>query len=99
MQHFHFHNTWPRTRANLTFTSSANEFSSLIFFLQPIGLYPGKYQFSGKPNLGDCSLNVLSANITFDDGVWQCQVTSSSFVSQDSLSSTPKRLVVRGMYT
>lgn len=63
---------------------------------QPIGLYPGKYQWSGKPSLGDCSLEVLQVNITFDDGLWECQVTSSDFQSQDALASKPARLVVRG---
>ena len=64
--------------------------------MQPIGLYPGKYQWSGKPNLGDCSLEVLEVDITFDDGLWECQVTSSDFQSQDALASKPARLVVRG---
>ena len=64
--------------------------------LQPIGIYPGKYQWAGKPSLGDCSLEVREANITFDDGEWECQVTSSSFASQDALASKPARLVVRG---
>ena len=63
---------------------------------QPIGIYPGKYQWAGKPSLGDCSLEVREANITFDDGEWECQVTSSSFASQDALASKPARLVVRG---
>ncbi len=65
------------------------------FFFQPIATYPGKYQWSGKPNLGDCSLEVLEANITFDDGLWQCQVTSSDFAAQDALASEEARLVVR----
>ena len=64
--------------------------------MQPIGIYPGKYQWAGKPSLGDCSLEVREANITFDDGEWECQVTSSSFASQDALASKPARLVVRG---
>jgi len=44
---------------------------------------------------GVCSLEVLAVNITFDDGLWQCQVTSSSFQSQDALASQAARLVVR----
>ena len=68
----------------------------LLPALQPIGIYPGKYQWAGQPNLGDCSLEILEANITFDDGLWECQVTSSSFASQDALASKPARLVVRG---
>ena len=51
---------------------------------------------SGKPSQGDCSLEVLQVNITFDDGLWECQVTSSDFQSQDALASKPARLVVRG---
>ena len=60
-----------------------------------MGIYPGKYQWSGKPALGDCGLEVLDVNISFDDGEWECQVTSSDFASQDALASAPARLVVR----
>ena len=28
----------------------------LVTSFQPIGIYPGKYQWAGQPNLGDCSL-------------------------------------------
>ena len=35
-------------------------------------------------------------DIKFDDGLWECQVTASSFESQDALASKPARLVVRG---
>eukprot|EP00094_Tigriopus_californicus_P013464 TCALIF_13024-PA protein Name:"Similar to KIRREL Kin of IRRE-like protein 1 (Homo sapiens)" AED:0.12 eAED:0.13 QI:0/0.83/0.76/0.92/0.91/1/13/506/759 len=62
---------------------------------KPVGIYEGKYQWSSTPNLGDCSLDVLEVNITYDDGLWECQVTSSSFASQDALASQPARLVVR----
>ena len=70
-----------------------NAFLSL--FLQPVGIYAGKYQWSGNNKHGDCSLEILDVDITFDDGVWECQVTSTDFKSQDSLASKPARLVVR----
>lgn len=47
---------------------------------------------------GDCSLWVRSATIDFDDGLWECQVTSSDFTTQDALTSQPVRLVVRGKF-
>lgn len=37
-----------------------------------------------------------SATLEFDDGFWECQVTSSDFTTQDALTSQPVRLVVRG---
>ena len=38
----------------------------------------------------------MAIDIKFDDGLWECQVTASSFESQDALASKPARLVVRG---
>ena len=38
----------------------------------------------------------MAVDIKFDDGLWECQVTASSFESQDALASKPARLVVRG---
>ena len=38
----------------------------------------------------------MEVDIKFDDGLWECQVTASSFESQDALASKPARLVVRG---
>ena len=69
--------------------------SSLFLLQQPIATWPGKYQWSGNRAQGDCSLEVLEANITYDDGLWQCQVTASQFASQDALASAQARLVVR----
>ena len=63
---------------------------------QPVGIYPGKYVWAGRPETGDCSLRVFNASLEFDDGVWQCQVTPSSFNSKDALISEGAELVVRG---
>ena len=63
---------------------------------QPIGLYNGKYEWAARAGSGDCSLNLMAIDIKFDDGLWECQVTASSFESQDALASKPARLVVRG---
>ena len=69
----------------------------LIWLLfQPIGLYNGKYEWAARAGSGDCSLNLMAIDIKFDDGLWECQVTASSFESQDALASKPARLVVRG---
>ena len=62
----------------------------------PVGMYPTKYEFAGSIEKGDCSLKILDANLEYDDGVWQCQVTPSSFQSKDSLISEGAELVVRG---
>ena len=67
-----------------------------LFFFQPIGLYNGKYEWASRPGSGDCSLKLMEVDIKFDDGLWECQVTASSFESQDALASKPARLVVRG---
>jgi len=61
----------------------------------PVGMYPTKYEFAGSIEKGDCSLKILDANLEYDDGVWQCQVTPSSFQSKDSLISEGAELVVR----
>ena len=66
----------------------------MIFY--PIGIYPTKYEWAGLSEKGDCSLKILDANLEYDDGVWQCQVTPSSFQSKDSLISEGAELVVRG---
>jgi hypothetical protein len=62
----------------------------------PVGLYPQKYEWSSSPENGDCSLRILDANLEYDDGVWQCQVTPSSFSVKDALISEGAELVVRG---
>ena len=63
-------------------------------FLQPVGLYPGKYSLSDTP--GDCSLTISMVDPSLDEGDWECQVTSSSFQSQDALASPRARLTVQG---
>ena len=68
---------------------------------QPVGIHPGKYEWAGastdaSSDPGDCSLRILDASLDFDDGVWQCQVTSSSFKARDFLISQGAQLVVRG---
>ncbi|CAL7946544.1 unnamed protein product [Xylocopa violacea] len=62
---------------------------------KPIGMHLKKYEWVGRPDIGDCSLWVRSATLEFDDGLWQCQVTPSDFTTQDALASEPARLVVR----
>lgn len=79
------------------------------FFLQPVGIYPKKYDWAGTTAFGmagipsqhiggDCSLYVRAATIDFDDGEWECQVTASDFAAQDALTSAPVQLVVRGKF-
>ncbi|XP_076391602.1 kin of IRRE-like protein 3 isoform X3 [Megachile rotundata] len=62
---------------------------------KPIGMQLDKYEWVGQTDMGDCSLWVRSARLSFDDGLWQCQVTASVFTEQDALASEPARLVVR----
>ncbi|XP_071862297.1 kin of IRRE-like protein 3 [Bombus fervidus] len=62
---------------------------------KPIGMHLKKYEWVGRPDIGDCSLWVRSATLEFDDGLWQCQVTASDFTTQDALASESARLVVR----
>ena len=62
----------------------------------PVGIYPTKYEWSGNPEDGDCSLKILDSSLEFDDGVWQCQVTPTNFLQKDSLISEGAQLVVRG---
>ena len=61
----------------------------------PIGIYPGKYEWAGRPETGDCSIRIIDASLEFDDGQWECQVTPSSFNSNDALLSEKAELVVR----
>ncbi|KAF4518685.1 hypothetical protein B566_EDAN002720 [Ephemera danica] len=75
----------------------------------PVGMYPRKYEWvagttggssmdpgpPAAPPGGDCSIIIRSASLEFDDGEWECQVTSSDFATQDALTSAPVRLVVR----
>ncbi|XP_069682757.1 irregular chiasm C-roughest protein isoform X1 [Periplaneta americana] len=62
---------------------------------KPVGIYPKKYEWAGSQDTGDCSLWVRAATLEFDDGEWECQVTASDFTTQDALTSSPVRLVVR----
>ena len=50
----------------------------------------------GDREEGDCSLRVKEANIDYDNGVWQCQVTASDFTQRDTLISEGAELIVRG---
>jgi len=61
----------------------------------PVLLQAGKYEWAGQREAGDCSIRILRANIAYDDGTWECQVTSSSYQAGDGLSSNPIKLVVR----
>ncbi|CAG0881330.1 unnamed protein product [Darwinula stevensoni] len=61
----------------------------------PTGIYPGKYEWAGDREKGDCSLKILNADLNYDDGEWKCQVTASAFTLRDALTSTTARLVVR----
>ena len=38
-------------------------------------LLQGKYEWAGQQQQGDCSLRILRANLAYDDGLWECQVT------------------------
>ena len=62
----------------------------------PVGMYENKYEWHGDRDQGDCSLRVKEANIDYDNGVWQCQVTASDFTQRDTLISEGAELVVRG---
>ncbi|XP_054284580.1 irregular chiasm C-roughest protein-like isoform X1 [Macrosteles quadrilineatus] len=62
---------------------------------KPVGIYLKKYEWAGNQESGDCSLWIRAATLEFDDGEWECQVTASDFTTQDALTSSPVRLVVR----
>ncbi|XP_065093433.1 uncharacterized protein LOC135714094, partial [Ochlerotatus camptorhynchus] len=69
---------------------------------KPVGIYLKKYEWASQYGIGqtthiggDCSLWVRAAQLEFDDGLWECQVTASDFTTQDALTSQPVRLVVR----
>ncbi|XP_071576739.1 kin of IRRE-like protein 1 [Temnothorax nylanderi] len=61
---------------------------------RPVGKHPDKYEWANGGG-GDCTLLIKRANLVFDDGLWECQVTSSDFTRQDALSSDQSRLLVR----
>ena len=87
--------------------------SPLTLYLQPVGMFPGKYSIPAVK--GDCSLSISNVDLRLDDGQWECQVytcphvllnsllffqiTSSSFSSQDALASRKARLTVQGNRT
>ncbi|XP_076231230.1 synaptogenesis protein syg-1 [Calliopsis andreniformis] len=61
---------------------------------KPVGMHPDKYEWaSGRGT--DCTLLIRRASLDFDDGYWECQVTSGDFTRQDALTSLPSRLLVR----
>ncbi|XP_043250627.1 hemicentin-1-like [Colletes gigas] len=61
---------------------------------KPVGMHPDKYEWaSGRGS--DCTLLIRRASLDFDDGHWECQVTSGDFTRQDALTSLPSRLLVR----
>ena len=63
----------------------------------PVGIFPGKYEWAaGSPAGGDCSLRILDARLAYDDGVWQCSVTPSSYLARDALISEGAQVVIRG---
>ena len=59
-------------------------------------MYPGKYSLTNPEKTGDCSLTISSVDLMLDNGEWECQVTSTSFQSQDALASSLARLTVQG---
>lgn len=61
---------------------------------RPVGMQADKYEWASGGS--DCTLLIRRATLHFDDGFWECQVTSSDFVVQDALSSEQSRLLVRG---
>ena len=56
----------------------------------------GKYEWAGDFESGDCSLRISDARLAYDDGVWQCSVTPSSFLVRDALISEGAQVVIRG---
>lgn len=62
---------------------------------KPVGMYPDKYEWANSRN-NDCTLLIRRVSLDFDDGFWECQVTSGDFTRQDALTSLPSRLLVRG---
>ncbi|XP_018044956.1 PREDICTED: hemicentin-2-like [Atta colombica] len=62
---------------------------------RPVGIQPDKYEWANSRSSGDCTLVIRRANLYFDDGFWECQVTSSDFTRQDALSSEQSRLLVK----
>lgn len=61
----------------------------------PVGIYPGKYEWAGRTEVGDCSLRIMEADFDYDNGRWVCQVTASGFKETDTLISNEAILSVR----
>ena len=66
----------------------------------PVGMYKEKYEWANFQALqeGDCSLKIKNADLEYDNGVWQCQVTASDFTQKDTLISDGAELVIRGNF-
>ena len=62
----------------------------------PSGMFEGKYEWAGDHKKGDCSIRIIDAALEYDNAVWQCSVTPSSFRAKDALTSQGAQLVVRG---
>ena len=65
----------------------------------PVGIYPGKYEWAGDTEEGDCSLRIREADYHYDNGRWVCQVTASSFKDTDTLISREATVSVRGQFS
>ena len=65
--------------------------STLKAYLTPRYHYP----FALSWTIFSTLFRILKANIAYDDGMWECQVTQSSYQTNDGLSSAPAQLVVR----
>ncbi|XP_029165174.1 hemicentin-1-like [Nylanderia fulva] len=61
---------------------------------RPVGMHPEKYEWASTRG-NDCTLLIRHASLHYDDGFWECQVTSSDFSRQDALSSEQSRLTVK----
>ena len=61
----------------------------------PVGMFPLKYEWAGNKSAGDCSLLIYDAEVEYDEGNWQCQVSASDFVQGDSLISKVAELQIR----
>ena len=62
----------------------------------PLGIYPGKREWAGDRDQGDCSIRILEADYNIDNGRYVCQVTASGFRETDTLISREAILSVRG---
>lgn len=60
-----------------------------------VGMQQGKYEWASKRD-NDCTLQIRNVALSYDDGIWICQVSPSEFTIQDGLLSNPSRLLVMG---